>query len=170
MAPRLPRAALLLLLVFGVAGCVPRQPSARPSPPQQLAERLSGFIWPLPIAGTISLTSIYGARGRRHHDGLDISGHTGEIIYAAGDGRVLFSGWRGDYGQTIILDHGGGVTSLYAHASALFVSTGERIARGHPIAAVGATGNATGTHLHFEIRWAGYPLDPTLLLPRLRGR
>ena len=67
-------------------------------------------------------------------------------------------------------DPGGEVTTLYGHASALLVRAGERVARGQPIAVVGATGNATGDHLHFEIAWAGAVIDPAPLLPALRGR
>ncbi len=174
MFPSLQVRILVLLLAVVVAGaCTPVPPPTPPRPssaPQQLAERLSGFIWPLPIERSVAVSSIYGARGERHHDGIDIRGQSGEPIYAAGQGRVVFSGWRGAYGQTVILDHEGGVTTLYAHASALYVASGDRIQRGQPIAAIGATGNATGNHLHFEIRWAGVPLDPVPLLPLLRGR
>ncbi len=164
-----PGGARLLLLLLVVAACSPPPPPAHHPPSiHELAERLSGFIWPLPIERTPSLSSSYGARGNRHHDGLDIRARMGDPIYAASAGRVLFSGWRSGYGQTIVLDHRGGVTSLYAHASALYVAQGEVVARGQVIGAVGATGNATGPHLHFEIRWAGRPLDPVPLLPLLR--
>lgn len=161
--------ASLGLLIGGLAACA----SARTAPSgssAQLADRLSGFIWPLPIAYLPSVTSPYGRRQHRHHDGVDIRGRTGDAIYAAAAGRVRFSGWMNGYGNAVIIDHGGGVTTLYAHASALFVRAGDPIDRGQLLAAVGATGNASGSHLHFEIAWAGRAIDPMPLLPRLAAR
>lgn len=157
------RRALAILLLL--TGCAHARQSAPPH--VDLADRLSGLIWPLPIVRAAEVTSPYGARGRRHHDGLDIDGRTGDPVFAARDGRVQFSGWRNGYGQTVILDHGRGVTTLYAHNSALHVSPGERVRRGSVIASVGATGDASGDHLHFEIAWRGFPLDPRPLLPRI---
>lgn len=157
------RAALPLLLI--ASGCAHPRPA--PTPPHvDLANRLSGLIWPLPVARPDFVTSSYGARGRRHHDGIDIDGRTGDPVFAAREGHIRFSGWQSGYGQTVIIDHGGGVTTLYAHNSALHVSAGEHVGRGHVVASVGATGNASGDHLHFEVAWHGYPLDPRVLLPR----
>jgi len=151
------------------AGCVPVRTAPATGPaPEALAASLSGMIWPLPLTGRETVTSSYGVRGRRHHDGVDIDGRTGDPVFAAREGEVIFSGWRNGYGNTVVLDHGRGVTTLYAHASALFVRPGERVARGQRIAAVGATGNARGDHLHFEIAWAGVAIDPVPLLPELR--
>jgi murein DD-endopeptidase MepM/ murein hydrolase activator NlpD len=123
------------------------------------------MIWPLPVERSREVSSTYGVRGVRHHDGLDIRGNAGDPIYAARDGRVVFSGWMRGYGNIVILDHGNGVTTRYGHASQLLVGVGEQIGRGQPIALVGATGNATGNHLHFEVLWAGRAIDPTPLLP-----
>jgi murein DD-endopeptidase MepM/ murein hydrolase activator NlpD len=156
-----------MLLISGVAACASTRPPPPPAASTQLAERLSGFIWPLPIAHPPSVTSPYGRRQHRHHNGVDIKGRTGDAIYAASAGRVRFSGWMNGYGYAVIIDHGGGVTTLYAHASALYVSAGDPIDRGQLLAAVGATGNASGSHLHFEIAWAGRAIDPVPLLPRL---
>ena len=155
-------------LALGLAACAPRPPAAAPSP-RVLAGYLSGMIWPLPIHASAAITSPYRFRGRRHHDGVDIDGRTGDPVFAAKDGAVLFSGWKNGYGNTIVLDHGGGVTTLYGHASRLLARAGERVARGQIIALVGATGDARGDHLHFEVAWAGVPIDPSPLLPRVAG-
>lgn len=158
------RAALALLLVLG--GCAHAR-AAAPPPHVDLAGRLSGFIWPLPIDRAAEVTSPYGGRGSRHHDGLDIDGRTGDPVFAAGRGTVRSAGWANGYGHTVVIDHGRGVTTLYAHNSALHVAAGEVVARGQVIASVGASGNASGDHLHFEIAWRGFPMDPRPLLPRI---
>lgn len=158
----------MALVVGALAGCAPTgAASGTLTPAGRLAERLSGMIWPLPIERSFLMTSPFGWRGRRHHDGVDIDGDTGDPIHAAAPGRIRFSGRQRGYGQTIIIDHGNGVSTLYAHASTRYVRVGDAVSRGQPIGAVGATGNATGSHLHFEIRWAGRALDPVPLLPRL---
>lgn len=147
-------------------GCAHLRPAG---PPRhvELAEQLSGMIWPLPIARSAEVTSRYGPRDRRHHDGLDIDGVTGDPVHAARDGVVSFSGWMNGYGHTVVLDHGGGVTTLYGHNASLAVRAGQRVRRGERIAAVGASGNARGDHLHFEVAWRGYPIDPRPLLPAI---
>lgn len=160
---------LLPAACAALVGCAPALASRGP-PPDELAASLSGMIWPLPLTGPEVVTSSYGERGRRHHNGVDIDGRTGDPVFAAREGMVLFSGWRNGYGNTVVLDHGRGVTTLYGHASALLVRAGEQVQRGQPIAVVGATGNARGDHLHFEIAWAGRPFDPAPLLPELRSR
>jgi murein DD-endopeptidase MepM/ murein hydrolase activator NlpD len=116
--------------------------------------------WPLHGA----VQSRFGPRGRRHHDGIDIDGRMGDPIRAAAAGRVRFAGSWGGYGKTVIVDHGGGLSTLYAHASELEARPGERVRAGETIARVGRSGNARGPHLHFEIRLEGRPVDP---LPRL---
>jgi len=164
--PRLLRGAGLLFTAALLAGCF----GVRASPSGTLADHLSGMIWPLPLEHAGHVNSAFGPRGTRHHNGIDLRGRHGDPIYASGAGQVSFAGWQRGYGQIVILDHGGGVTTRYAHASALHVRQGERVRRGQVIASVGATGNASGPHLHFEILWAGYPLDPLHLLPRLATR
>jgi murein DD-endopeptidase MepM/ murein hydrolase activator NlpD len=156
-------------LAAGSLGCVPKA-APRVSPEAELARALSGMIWPLPFEDPRFFTSTYGPRSGRHHDGVDVAAPAGTPFHAAADGIVVFSGSRRGYGHTIVLDHGRGVTTLYAHASALYVGVGERIARGQQIGAVGATGNARGTHVHFEIAWRGVPIDPLPLLPALGRR
>lgn len=120
------------------------------------------FQWP--VRGPI--TSPFGMRvdpvtGRYAlHSGIDIGVGYGTPIQAAADGVVLFAGWYGGYGNAIILDHGSGLSTLYAHCSAMYVSVNQPIQRGQVIGAVGATGYATGPHLHFEIRVNGVPVNP----------
>ncbi len=123
------------------------------------------FIWPL--KGLI--TSQFGIRtlgGRRdYHTGIDIDGHTGASIRAAESGKVSFSGYINGYGNTIIIDHAGGYSTVYAHNSSNLVREGQDVTKGDIVARVGATGNATGAHLHFEIRENGKPVNPLIHLP-----
>ncbi len=115
------------------------------------------FIWP---AASGRITSYFGPRGRGFHNGIDIASSRGTPIYAADSGVVTFSGYRGAYGRLIILDHGNGYTTYYAHNSSNLISTGEQVKQGQTIAYMGVTGNATGSHLHFEIRRNGSPINP----------
>ncbi|NJL85664.1 MAG: peptidoglycan DD-metalloendopeptidase family protein [Leptolyngbyaceae cyanobacterium SM1_1_3] len=117
-----------------------------------------------PAAG--SITSGFGTRihpilgYRRFHSGVDFGASYGSTIRAADSGRVIFSGWYGGYGQAVIIDHGSGITSLYGHASELYVSEGQAVQQGQAIAAIGSTGLSTGPHLHFEVRRDGEPVNP----------
>lgn len=123
------------------------------------------FLWP--INGLI--TSQFGMRtigGRRdYHTGIDINGNTGDSIRAVESGKVTFSGYINGYGKTIIIEHSGGYSSVYAHNSSNLVSEGQNVKKGEVIARLGATGNATGSHLHFEIRENGKPINPLTYLP-----
>ena len=97
---------------------------------------------------------------RMFHSGIDISGSYGDPIYAVNDGRVIFSGWQSGYGKVVIIDHGNGMSTLYAHCSQLLVNEGDQVKRGQLIGRVGSTGWSTGNHLHFEIRRNGSPINP----------
>jgi murein DD-endopeptidase MepM/ murein hydrolase activator NlpD len=130
------------------------------------AELTAVLRWPLHGA----VQSRFGPRGRRHHDGVDIDGRMGDPIRAAADGQVRFSGTWGAYGKTIVIDHGGGLSTLYAHASDLKARLGERVRSGEAIARVGRSGNARGPHLHFEVRRQGRPVDPLSHLPAQAAR
>ena len=112
------------------------------------------------------ITSLFGWRNHpilktsRLHTGIDFGGSYGSTISAAGNGKVIFSGWYGGYGKTVIIDHGGGITTLYGHASELYVTEDMSVGRGVAIAAIGSTGLSTGPHLHFEVRKNGTPVNP----------
>ena len=115
-----------------------------------------GMVWP--AAG--SVTSGYGPRWGRLHAGLDISAPTGTPIYAARSGTVIFVGVQSGYGNLIIVDHGGGMTTAYAHQSSFAASQGQSVSAGQLIGYVGSTGRSTGPHLHFEVRINGTARDP----------
>jgi murein DD-endopeptidase MepM/ murein hydrolase activator NlpD len=107
------------------------------------------------------LSSGFGLRGGRFHGGIDISGERGTPITAAGAGVVILSGRGPDgYGNTVMLDHGNGVVTLYAHNERNVVRHGERVRRGQTVALMGNTGRASGTHLHFEVHQHGRLADP----------
>lgn len=124
-----------------------------------------------PINGPI--TSDYGWRihpifGRqRYHSGVDIGGDYGQPVAAAANGTVIHSGWINGYGNTIIIDHGGGITTLYGHNQNLLVGEGEPVLQGQTIALCGSTGNSTGPHCHFEVRENGEPVSPYEYCPEL---
>jgi murein DD-endopeptidase MepM/ murein hydrolase activator NlpD len=94
------------------------------------------------------------------HPGIDLHGNYGDPIYACRAGVVVTAGWMGGYGNATILDHGGGMATLYGHQSRLAVSDGQQVTAGQVIGYVGSTGYSTGPHLHFEVRINGNPVDP----------
>lgn len=122
----------------------------------------------VPVEGTI--TSGFGMRnhpilrGRRMHKGLDMAAPQGTSIFATGGGTVTFSGRKSGYGNVIIIDHGYGYTTLYAHCSKLMVDEGAKVSRGDLIALVGSTGRSTGPHLHYEVRLNDVHMNPELFL------
>jgi murein DD-endopeptidase MepM/ murein hydrolase activator NlpD len=119
-----------------------------------LGEITSGFGWRMhPVLGY-----------ERFHAGIDIGADYGSTIYAADQGIVMFAGWYGGYGNAVVIDHGGGITTLYGHTSELYVVEGQTVSKGTAIAAVGSTGLSTGPHLHFEVRRQGEPTDPMAYL------
>ena len=121
------------------------------------------FDWP--IYGNFS--SGYGWRGLGSHEGIDLTAKPGTPVLAAEAGRVIESGWRGDYGQVVVVKHARNYSTLYAHNRALRVKKGMFVEKGDVIAEVGATGNASGPHLHFEIRRERRAEDPLRYLPAL---
>ncbi len=117
-----------------------------------------------PVGGPI--TSDFGwrvhpvYRSRRFHAGIDFGVPTGTPVRAADRGTVIFAGWYGGYGNTVIVNHGQGITTLYAHNSRLLVGTGQTVQRGQGVALAGSTGLSTGPHVHFEVRVSGQPVNP----------
>lgn len=118
-----------------------------------------------PVPGAVSsgygwrIHPIYG--DSRLHTGWDMNASCGEPIRAAASGRVFFSGWKGGYGNAVMIDHGGGLSTLYGHQSRLGVSYGEQVAAGEVIGWIGTTGTSTACHLHWEVRVNGTPVDPS---------
>ncbi|KUK52568.1 MAG: Peptidase M23 [Desulfotomaculum sp. 46_296] len=119
------------------------------------------LAWPV-AGGWVS--SGFGIRDDRPHEGVDIAAFEGDPIKAIRSGRVIFAGPRGTYGIAVIINHGSGLTSLYGHTSAVLVREGDFIKEGQIIAHVGSTGRSTGPHLHLEVRLNGIPYDPLLCL------
>jgi murein DD-endopeptidase MepM/ murein hydrolase activator NlpD len=119
-------------------------------------------VWP--VRGIV--TSQFGRRrspygdGGEMHGGIDITGRYGAPVAAAGDGEVIFAGRDSGYGVVVIVAHPGDIRTMYAHLSAMYVRDGQSVKRGQAIGAVGASGRATGPHLHYEVRVAGVPVDP----------
>jgi murein DD-endopeptidase MepM/ murein hydrolase activator NlpD len=128
---------------------------------QALREADLSFDWP--ISGRFS--SGFGWRGFGSHEGIDLTARPGTVVRAAEAGRVIESGWRGDYGRIVVVKHAGRYSTFYAHNRALRVAKGAFVEKGDVIAEVGSTGNASGPHLHFEIRRARRAEDPLRYLP-----
>lgn len=127
-----------------------------------LSSRYEGF-WRWPLKGII--TSMYGPRGNEFHHGLDIAADIGERIHPIRGGKVEFCGWLNDiYGRTVIVDHGDGIRSLYAHNSKILVEEGDRVNTSTAISEMGSTGRSTGPHLHLEVYVDGKTIDPQKLL------
>ncbi len=126
------------------------------------------FCWPAPSYTRIS--SPYGYRNhpiyktKKFHSGVDMAAPGGTNILAAADGVVKMAGWNGGYGNCVVVDHGGGVSTLYGHSQRLLVSKGQKVKKGQVIALVGTTGASTGNHLHFEVLLNGKTTDPMAYL------
>ena len=143
-----------------------RGPASHGAPflvPRKRVVSAEGFAWPLRVG---SVSSFYGARDGSFHEGLDIRAYSGTPIYVAREGVVLYSG-RGirGYGNVVIVRHGGGLATVYAHNRRNVVRRGQTLRQGELIGYVGATGHATGPHLHFEVRRQEIPQDPIFFLP-----
>lgn len=121
------------------------------------AEKSAGFISPLK-KGSFTVSAYYG--DGRGHKGIDLAANKGTSIYAVSGGTVTYAGYDGDYGYSVIIDHGNGLKTRYAHASSLCVSKGQTVSQGEVIAYVGSTGYSTGNHLHFEVMVNGSHVNP----------
>jgi len=117
-----------------------------------------GIALARPVSGTIS--SRFGSRGRGTHTGLDIATSSGTPIKAAATGTVMYVGYNGGYGNLLVIGHGKGVETYYAHCLKIYVSPGMNVSQGDVVASVGSTGNSTGSHLHFEVRVNGIAKNP----------
>lgn len=183
-------AGRMTVLALCVGGCAPvysrsaaadgtvatrTAPGGGAGAPSETAAILGRMIWPLAMDGVEIMSSRYGPRTRpgdgatRFHRGLDLRAEPGTPVHAVADARVARSGRGGAYGNHVVLDHGEGLESLYAHHSRNLVREGGQVRRGQVIGLVGRTGNATGDHLHFELRWRGGTVDPWTVLPALDG-
>ncbi|MBQ5707420.1 MAG: M23 family metallopeptidase, partial [Peptococcaceae bacterium] len=129
------------------------------------AEAPSKYVWPCPSSKKI--TSKYGYRihpiqkVKKMHTGIDVGAKKGTDIVAAAGGKVIMAKYYGGYGNCIIVDHGGGMSTLYAHMSAYVAKEGDWVSQGQVIGKVGSTGNSTGPHLHFEVRVNGQHTNPS---------
>ncbi|MBR4141890.1 MAG: peptidoglycan DD-metalloendopeptidase family protein [Firmicutes bacterium] len=129
-----------------------------------------------PSQASTRITSPFGWRylsllgGRNYHTGVDIGAAGGTNILAANSGKVIKAGWNNSYGYMVMVDHGGGIVTLYAHSSKLLVKTGDVVTRGQAIALIGSTGMSTGNHLHFEVRVNGKYQNPlNYITPSVRN-
>jgi murein DD-endopeptidase MepM/ murein hydrolase activator NlpD len=126
------------------------------SPPGDVTPSAAGFIWP--VNGPV--VSGFGMRWGRMHEGIDIAVGSGTPIHAAASGRVIYAGWMEGYGNLVVIDHGRGVSTAYAHQSGIAAGNGQTVSQGQTIGYVGCTGHCFGPHLHFEVRINGSPVDP----------
>jgi murein DD-endopeptidase MepM/ murein hydrolase activator NlpD len=115
-----------------------------------------GLVWPV----SAGITSPFGWRWGRMHEGVDLGASYGSPIHAAASGTVIWAGWLGGYGNLVVIDHGGGLSTAYGHQSHIAVSYGQHVEQGEVIGYVGSTGHSTGPHLHFEVRIDGSAVDP----------
>ncbi|NNU15995.1 M23 family metallopeptidase [Parvularcula sp. ZS-1/3] len=116
-----------------------------------------------PVDGSVS--SNYGPRKRNFHTGIDVAAPKGTKVVAAQAGKVVFRGRKKRYGRLVIIDHGGGMQTYYAHLSKFHVRKGKKVKRGQVIGRVGKSGRASGHHLHFELRVNGRHTDPRGVVP-----
>lgn len=119
----------------------------------------------VPVAASITAgfgyrKNPFTSRGSEFHKGIDFAASYGETVAATGDGIVIFSGWNAGYGRTVIISHGYGISTLYAHNSKLLVKQGDKVKKGQAISKVGNTGRSTGTHLHYEVKLNGKNVNP----------
>ncbi len=140
----------------------------------RMAAQQAPFATPVNL-GLVRQTSGFGYRrdpktgGRRLHKGSDFAGRTGTDIYATADGVVTHAGWQSGYGKLVTIQHAFGIETKYAHNSNLRVKVGQRVSRGDHIADMGNTGRSTGTHLHYEVRVNGNPVNPMIYIKAARN-
>jgi murein DD-endopeptidase MepM/ murein hydrolase activator NlpD len=116
-------------------------------------------VWVLPIR-SYTVSSFFGQRWGVLHPGVDLAAPEGTPYYAAAAGKVIVARWNGGYGYNVMIDHGGGIVTVYGHSSRLLVKEGQFVQAGEKIALVGNTGHSFGSHLHYEIRLNDKPIEP----------
>jgi murein DD-endopeptidase MepM/ murein hydrolase activator NlpD len=125
-------------------------PAIQPVSNKNLKQTASGYGWRIdPVYGT-----------RKFHSGMDFSANPGTSVYATGDGTVIQTGWEGLYGNMVVISHGFGYVTKYAHLSSIKVQKGKKVVRGEVIGGVGNTGKSTGPHLHYEVHYKGQVMNP----------
>lgn len=139
-----------------LAGCASAKPAQPPSPVP------SGR----PVAHAVVTAEFGVARGGSFHQGIDLAVPKGSPVWATADGEVVFAGRDGRYGRTVVIDHGGGYRTRYAHLKKIETERGKQVRRGDVVGRVGASGRASGPHLHYEVIRNGVPLDPRPYLDR----
>ncbi len=144
--------ALVSAVVLALAACA----TTPPLPKGHFIKPVDGF----------DISSGFGPRGGRPHKGADFRAPPGTPIVASIEGQVRFVGWQRGFGRLVIIDHGRGVETYYAHMQDQAATVGQQVAQGEVIGFVGMSGNATGPHVHFEVRVDGEPIDPMLVLAR----
>ncbi len=144
-------AARIAAAQAAAASPAPSSPSGPPAP-------TAGASLQWPVSGPV--TSGFGVRWGRMHEGIDIAVPSGAAVHAAAAGTVVYAGWLGGYGNIVVIDHGNGLSTAYGHNSSLQVKQGASVAAGSVIALSGSTGHSTGPHVHFEVRVSGAPVDP----------
>jgi murein DD-endopeptidase MepM/ murein hydrolase activator NlpD len=149
-------AAGLVQASAALAGSIRSAQSSSSYAPGDTTPSAAGFIWP--VNGPV--TSGFGWRWGRMHEGIDIGVGYGTPIHAAASGRVIYSGWMSGYGNLVAIDHGNGVSTAYGHQSSIAAGLGQIVSQGQTIGYVGCTGHCYGDHLHFEVRINGAPVDP----------
>lgn len=157
------------IFIPGALGAVDVPPYPAPVPdapvaafPPNRPAGSDGYVWP--VSGAV--IAPFGQHRRRNvHRGIDIRGGRGDRVLAARAGRVVFAGQQRGYGRVVVLDHGDGEQTVYAHNSKNLVAAGDVVERGAEVALVGRSGNATTEHVHFEVRRGGVPVDPLPFLP-----
>jgi murein DD-endopeptidase MepM/ murein hydrolase activator NlpD len=154
---------LAAVVVVGIQGCASARRDVRP------AQAPTGC----PVAGSgVVITSDFGApRGRTRHQGIDLSAPAGTAVRATADGTVVSADRAGAYGRMVLIDHGGGWQTRYAHLKRINIERGSNVARGTVVGTVGHSGNASGPHLHYEVIHSGTVIDPRpyLACPSPRG-
>lgn len=149
---------------------VPRWIAGEVTPARRRGRGFGDFSSLVAPLATLFVTSPFGSRsaplagGSTQHNGIDYAAPIGTPVYSASSGTVTYAGVQQGYGNTVMVDGGGGVVTLYGHLSQILVSVGQSVSAGDQVALSGDTGNVTGPHLHFEVRVNGVPVDPTSML------